>query len=146
MPARHKFTGPFWRWLMPAIWVCWISVWPGMCAILWGQMCCECWWRVCNRPTIHGPLWAPPKGLVLRVLDGHSERLGPCQPYTADIFGQEAEGLSSEMLLRIQVRGREGLFALGSRDRLTYRPDQGTDLAAFLARVVERLVAAWAPI
>jgi uncharacterized protein len=87
-----------------------------------------------------------PKGLVLRVMDGHSERLGPCQPYTADIFGQEAEGLCSEMLLRIQVRGREGLFALGSRDRLTYRPDQGTDLAAFLARVVERLVAAWAPI
>jgi uncharacterized protein len=87
-----------------------------------------------------------PKGLVLRIMDGHDERLGPCQPHTADIFGKEAVGLSSEMILRISVRGREGVFALGSKDRLTYRPEQGTDLAAFLARVVERLVAAWTPV
>jgi uncharacterized protein YigA (DUF484 family) len=86
-----------------------------------------------------------PKGLVLRVMDGHNERLGPCQTYGPDVFGTEAEALRSEMLIRINVRGREGLFALGSRDRLTFRPDQGTDLASFLARVVERLVAAWAP-
>ncbi len=86
-----------------------------------------------------------PKGLVVRVMESHGERLGPCQPYSVDIFGNEAAGLTSEMLIRINVQGREGIFALGSRDRLTYRPDQGTDLAAFLARVVERLVAAWAP-
>ncbi len=86
-----------------------------------------------------------PKGLVVRIMEGNAERLGPCQANSADLFGKESEGLASAMLIRISVRGREGVLALGSRDRLTYRPDQGTDLAAFLARVVERLVAAWAP-
>ncbi len=87
-----------------------------------------------------------PKGLVVRVMGSHAERLGPCQQHARDIFGQKSDALASELLLRLSVHGREGMFALGSRDRLTFKPDQGTDLAAFLARVVERLVAAWAPV
>ncbi len=86
-----------------------------------------------------------PKGLVVRVMGSHTERLGPCQAHSTDIFGQKTEGLASELLLRLSIHGREGMFALGSRDRLTFKPDHGTDLASFLARVVERLVATWAP-
>ncbi len=82
-------------------------------------------------------------GFVVGIMEGHAERLGPCLPSSASIFA--ARDMASEALFRLDVRGREGLLALGSRDRLGFKADQGTDMAAFLARVTERLVAAWAP-
>jgi len=94
-------------------------------------------------PEAHAITGAP-AGFVVRIMQGHAERLGPCQPLSAQIF--DAPGLSSEALIRLNVRGRDGMLALGSRDRLGFKADQGTDMAAFLARVIERLVAAWAPV
>ncbi len=83
-------------------------------------------------------------GFVVRIMEGHGERLGPCLPSSAEVF--TTGDMASEALLRLNVRGRDGMLALGSRDRLGFKADQGTDMAAFLARVIERLVAAWAPV
>lgn len=86
-----------------------------------------------------------PDGFVVHVLGSHNEWLGPCSDKSAALFGKQADTMASEALFRLNVRGREGVLALGNRDRFAFKADHGTDLAAFFARAIERLVAAWAP-
>ena len=61
------------------------------------------------------------------------------------IFGSGAGLVHSEALLRLAV-GRQapvGLLALGSRKPTKFRAGQGTELLTFLARSLERTIAAW---
>ena len=100
--------------------------------------------------NLHAPaqaraLCGADEGLVAKIMGARHERLGPARPDFAQVFGDRHEELGSGALLRLNVRGRDGLLALGSRNRLAFKPDQGADMAAFLARVIERLAAAWAP-
>jgi len=61
------------------------------------------------------------------------------------VFGPAAELVSSVALIRINpgAEAPVGLFALGAREPDFFQPGQGTELIAFLARVVERCVERW---
>ncbi len=84
-------------------------------------------------------------GVICTLFDGHNERLGPPGDYAPTLYGDSAKALASEALIRLNINGQEGMLALASRDRLTFRADQGTDMASFLARVIERILGTWAP-
>lgn len=72
-----------------------------------------------------------------------NEALGRVTHGKADIYGDEAADLRSQALLRIDVAGRTGLLALGSRDPHAFTETQGTELVHFLARVIERRLTEW---
>ncbi|MCP5372143.1 MAG: DUF484 family protein [Hyphomicrobiales bacterium] len=61
------------------------------------------------------------------------------------VFGPAADLVRSAALVRIQPGGEApvGLFAIGAREPDVFQPRQGTELVAFLARVVERCVERW---
>jgi len=71
------------------------------------------------------------------------ERLGRLGRGARLVFGDEAERLRSEAIIRIEADGRRGLLALGSRDAATFREDNGTELLNFLARALERKLGEW---
>jgi hypothetical protein len=85
-----------------------------------------------------------PDGTVNAEL-GHTrnEALGRITHGAADIYGDEASDLRSQALLRLEIGGRQGLLALGSRDPHVFSETQGTELVSFLARVIERRLAEW---
>ncbi|MBC6436636.1 MAG: DUF484 family protein [Rhodobacteraceae bacterium] len=58
------------------------------------------------------------------------------------IYGTGADWLASEALLRLDPGPNRlpGLLAFGAKDPHQFRPGQGTDLLAFFAGVVERLM------
>ncbi len=58
------------------------------------------------------------------------------------VFGPAARLVKSQALIRLQVAKDlpQGLLAFGSRDPLLFADGQGTELAGFLASVVERVV------
>ncbi len=90
-------------------------------------------------------IFTAPPGFVARILEDHNERLGPCTVNAAALYGDAAGSMASEALFRINVHGHEGVLALASANRLTFKVDHGTDMASFFTRIIERLVAAWAP-
>jgi len=57
-----------------------------------------------------------------------------------DLYGEQAGRVQSEALLRLDLgpTGPIGLVALGSSDPRRFNAEQGTDLLAFLAGVLER--------
>jgi uncharacterized protein YigA (DUF484 family) len=62
------------------------------------------------------------------------------------LFGSAAAGLvCSDALVRLRVSSKApiGLLALGSRKPGSFHPGQGTELLAFLARVIELTICAW---
>ena len=62
------------------------------------------------------------------------------------LFGAAAAGLvCSDALVRLRVSSKApmGLLALGSRKPGSFQPGQGTELLAFLARVIEVTICAW---
>lgn len=62
------------------------------------------------------------------------------------LFGAAAAGLvCSDALVRLRVSSKApmGLLALGSRKPGSFHPGQGTELLAFLARVIEVTICAW---
>lgn len=71
-----------------------------------------------------------PRSVVLREAGSEAEL----------IFG-EANPVQSEALMRLDLGGAVALFALGSADPRKFDAGHGTDLLAFLAGVVERLLA-----
>ena len=62
-----------------------------------------------------------------------------------DLFGEDAERIRSEALLRLNLGEGKlgGLLVLAATDPLRFHPDQGTDLLDFLASVFERSMRRW---
>ncbi len=71
------------------------------------------------------------------------EALGRIARGKPDIYGDDAADLRSQALVRLDIAGRTGLLALGSRDPDVFSEHQGVELVHFLARVIERRLAAW---
>lgn len=61
------------------------------------------------------------------------------------LFGSAAGTIRSEALLRLDWSDSAppGLLAFGSREPHGFHPSQGTEQISFLARVIERIFAAW---
>jgi uncharacterized protein YigA (DUF484 family) len=85
------------------------------------------------------------EGQVDLILDGPQRlaRMG-FAPTALGLFGAEAEIRSMAMVrMAIWEPARQGLLAFGSQDPEGFTPDMGSELVAFLARVVERTAERW---
>jgi uncharacterized protein YigA (DUF484 family) len=60
-----------------------------------------------------------------------------------DLYGRAAPEIRSEALLRLDLGPACGLLVFGATDGHRFHPDQGTDLLAFFAGVVERSLHRW---
>lgn len=79
-------------------------------------------------------------GHISRLMQDHFQWLGPVGSEGPDLYGERADSLRSQALLRIHCGDGEALLCFASRDRSTFQGQEGTDLVAFFAKVVERLV------
>ncbi|MGB3148996.1 MAG: DUF484 family protein [Paracoccaceae bacterium] len=77
-----------------------------------------------------------PRAVVLRQVDS---------PEAAGLYGDSAEPIRSEALLRLDLGpGRlPGMLLMGATDPYHFRANQGTDLLAFFAGVFERAMRRW---
>jgi uncharacterized protein YigA (DUF484 family) len=86
------------------------------------------------------------EGQVDMILGGQQRlaRMG-FAPTALGLFGQRAEAIKSMAMVRMAIwePSRQGLLAFGSTDELGFTEDMGTELVAFLARVVERTAERW---
>jgi len=66
-------------------------------------------------------------------------------PTALGLFGERAEEIRSMAMVRMAIwePSRQGLLAFGSIDPEGFTKDMGTELVAFLARVVERTAERW---
>lgn len=66
-------------------------------------------------------------------------------PGDSVIFGEGSGLIASDALIRLSIGGTTppAVLALGSRDPDQFNPGQGTELMAFLARVVENCIRGW---
>ncbi len=66
-------------------------------------------------------------------------------PTALGLFGDRAETIKSMAMVRMAIwePSRQGLLAFGSTDEMGFTEDMGTELVAFLARVVERTAERW---
>ena len=66
-------------------------------------------------------------------------------PTALGLFGDRAEAIKSMAMVRMAMwePSRQGLLAFGSADPEGFTEDMGTELVAFLARVVERTAERW---
>lgn len=71
-------------------------------------------------------------------------RMGACK-HNDLLFGQLGEAVRSVALVRVAIwnPARQGLVAFGSPDAKAFTPEMGTELVAFIARVVERTAERW---
>ncbi len=84
------------------------------------------------------------EGFAADVLGEKIERLGMVDPECAhELYGQQGARMRSQALVRLDFKGRDGVFALAARDPHLFQLGQGTELLNFLARAVERLVVQW---
>lgn len=85
-------------------------------------------------------------GQVDMVLGG-SHRLARMgfAPTALGLFGERGETIRSMAMVRMAIwePARQGLLAFGSADPEGFTEDMGTELVAFLARVVERTAERW---
>ena len=86
------------------------------------------------------------EGQVDMILGG-SQRLARMgfAPTALGLFGERAEAVKSMAMVRMAIweRSRQGLLAFGSTEAEGFTEDMGTELVAFLARVVERTAERW---
>ena len=86
------------------------------------------------------------EGQVDMILGG-SHRLARMgfAPTALGLFGEPAEPIQSMAMVRMAIwePSRQGLLAFGSADPEGFTEDMGTELVAFLARVVERTAERW---
>lgn len=85
------------------------------------------------------------KGSVDHLMGGQKIILQPNIKGIEHIFGAAAGLVHSQALIRLDIHTKApvGILAFGSRNPEYFVPDQGTELVAFLARVVERCIRAW---
>lgn len=87
-----------------------------------------------------------PAGAVDRILgEGRDVVLNARVKGSPEIYGSGAGLVASEALLRLRAspEAPTGLLALASRDPGRFDPGQGTELLAFLARVIELCIRTW---
>jgi uncharacterized protein YigA (DUF484 family) len=95
----------------------------------------------------------PPAGWKMLV-DGQVDMIlgGPQRlarmgfaPTALGLFGERAEAIKSMAMVRMAIwePSRQGLLAFGSTDEQGFTEEMGTELVAFLARVVERTAERW---
>ena len=67
------------------------------------------------------------------------------QPTALGLFGERSPVIRSMAMVRMAIwePARQGLLAFGSADENGFTADMGTELVAFLARVVERTAERW---
>jgi uncharacterized protein len=86
------------------------------------------------------------EGQVDMILGGPQRlaRMG-FAPTALGLFGDRAEAVKSMAMVRMAIwePSRQGLLAFGSADPQGFTPEMGTELVAFLARVVERTAERW---
>ena len=86
------------------------------------------------------------EGQVDMILDGPQRlaRMG-FAPTALGLFGERGEAIRSMAMVRMAIwePARQGLLAFGSADPDGFTPDMGSELVAFLARVVERTAERW---
>ena len=86
------------------------------------------------------------EGQVDMILGGPQRlaRMG-FAPTALGLFGDRAETVKSMAMVRMAIwePSRQGLLAFGSTDAEGFTEDMGTELVAFLARVVERTAERW---
>jgi uncharacterized protein YigA (DUF484 family) len=85
------------------------------------------------------------KGQVDLVLGGHGLARMGLLPTALGLFDARQGEVRSMALVRMAIwePAREGLLAFGSADPEGFTPDMGSELVAFLARVVERTAERW---
>lgn len=84
-------------------------------------------------------------GSVARLIGEHGlQRLGPVEGEAA-LFGARAEEVRSLALVRMALwnGARDALVAFGSADPDGFTPEMGSELIAFVTRVVERMADRW---
>jgi uncharacterized protein len=91
--------------------------------------------------------WRPlVEGQVDLILDGPQRlaRMG-FAPTAMGLFGPEAGDIASMAMVRMAIwePAHQGLLAFGSTDPEGFTPEMGSELVAFLARVVERTAERW---
>jgi hypothetical protein len=91
--------------------------------------------------------WRPlVEGQVDMILGGEQRlaRMG-FAPTARGLFGDQAGEIRSMAMVRMAIwePARQGLLAFGSTDPEGFTEDMGTELVAFLARVVERTAERW---
>ena len=86
------------------------------------------------------------EGQVDMILGGQQKlaRMG-FAPTALGLFGERGEAIKSMAMVRMALwePSRQALLAFGSADELGFTEDMGTELVAFLARVVERTAERW---
>ena len=86
------------------------------------------------------------EGQVDLILDGPQRlaRMG-FAPTALGLFGADAGEIRSMAMVRMAIwePSRQGLLAFGSPDPEGFTPEMGSELVAFLARVVERTAERW---
>lgn len=79
-------------------------------------------------------------GHVSRFMQDQFQWLGPVGHEGKTLYGIRAGDLRSQALLRIHCGEGEAVLCFASKDRNTFQGPEGTDLIAFFAKVVERLI------
>jgi len=86
------------------------------------------------------------EGQVDMILGGPQRlaRMG-FSPTALGLFGDQAEAIKSMAMVRMAIwePSRQGLLAFGSAEDDGFTEEMGTELVAFLARVVERTAERW---
>ena len=86
------------------------------------------------------------EGQVDLILDGPHRlaRMG-FAPTALGLFGPESGEIASMAMVRMAIwePARQGVLAFGSADPEGFTPEMGSELVAFLARVVERTAERW---
>lgn len=89
---------------------------------------------------------ALPNGFLDQVMGVSEVMLRSASPGDPAIFGDGAGLVKSYALVRIDPADRPvGLVALGSRSERSFHSSQGTELLAFLARIIEDCISRWWP-
>ncbi|MDB5446898.1 MAG: hypothetical protein JWQ97_2215 [Phenylobacterium sp.] len=84
-------------------------------------------------------------GQVDMILGDHGLAHMGAAPTALGLFGERAESVRSMAMVRMAIwePSCQGLLAFGSGDAQGFTPDMGSELVAFLARVVERTAERW---
>ena len=95
--------------------------------------------------AVPGLLATMRKTATLPLLGEHAvARMGFYSP-ALGLFGDKLDHIRSMAIVRLALwePSRQGILAFGSSDPEAFTPDMGSDLVAFLARVVERTAERW---
>ncbi|WP_245190751.1 DUF484 family protein [Jannaschia formosa] len=98
-------------------------------------------------PAPHAAVSVAPRGFVKgyvahgRDVPLRTVTLRQCHDAAPEVFGEAADWIRSEALLRLDLGtgGLGAMLAFGSEDPHQFRANQGTELTAFLCGVFERL-------